>query len=366
MGSVLWLRGFADRHEVSGVASDADGNTFLARSEAELVKFAPSGEPLWSKPFGSLVATDARGNAYVAGALTGTLTLGTDVLTAKGGTDAYVVKLDPNGHVLYGVTLGGLADEDVQSIAVDANENAIVSGHGLGTVKLDASANVVWTKNFYGYVALDSFGNAFLTGELNGTVDFGGGALHSAGGADIFVAKLSPSGEHIFSRRFGDAAAEQRGQAIAVDRSNNVLVSGVFDGEVDFGTGALSLPAGACSTEAWCQTAGFVTKLDARGNALWSVSRGPMRALSGVTADSRGNVVLSGALPGDVTPFHIPQLSELDADGAELWRRSEWPETGIGAGHDVVVDSCDNLLWSVSVLPSLGSDEQPYIAKLSP
>ncbi|MBI2819399.1 MAG: hypothetical protein HYX73_05410, partial [Acidobacteria bacterium] len=56
----------------------------------------------------------------------------------------------------------------------------------------------IWSRRFgstsfdsgYG-VAVDGNGNAVVTGAFNGTVDFGGGGLTSAGGGDIFVVKLS-------------------------------------------------------------------------------------------------------------------------------------------------------------------------------
>lgn len=39
-----------------------------------------------------------------------------------------------------------------------------------------------------------------------GSVDFGGGALTSAGSNDIFAAKLTAAdGAHVWSQRFGDA-----------------------------------------------------------------------------------------------------------------------------------------------------------------
>ena len=364
-GAPLWVKSFGATNPTTDVATDAEGNVLVASSGVGLLKLDPGGTPLWSKPFGSLVATDANDDVYVAGTLTGTLTVGTSELHTIGGTDVYLVKLDPSGNVLYGVALGGAEDDDALSLAVDASGSALLSGRGLGTVRLDATAHVVWAKPFYGHVALDSDGNALITGELSGAEDFGGGALHSAGGADVFVVKLSAAGEHVFSHRFGDGGAEQRGQAIAVDGSKNVLIGGVFDGELDFGASALSLPSGTCPAEVWCKTAGFVAKLDANGNALWGVSHGPMRSLSGITVDSHERVVVSGAQPGGVSPFHIPLLFELSSSGAERWQRSEWPETGIGSGHRVVVDPCDNVLWTVSALPSLGGDERPYLAKLS-
>jgi hypothetical protein len=197
-----------------------------------------------------------------------------------------------------------------------------------------------------------------------GAIDFGGGPLTSSGGGDVFVAKLGPNGDHVFSRRFGDAADLQQGQALAVDHSDNVIIAGVFEGALDFGAGALKFPR--CPEEVWCKTAGFVTQFDSRGRLLWSLSFEPMRELQGVAVDSLNHVVFSGALPGGVPPYRIPVVSELDPHGSALWRRAEWPESGIGAGHRVAIDPCDNVVWSLSALPAIGSNEQPYVSKLSP
>lgn len=358
------LRGFENGSPITGVAGDAHRNVLLARSGQETLKLTLAGALAWSKPFGALVATDGRDNVYVAGTLKAELPLGATVLRPHGGTDAYLVKLDSDGNVTYGLTLGAAEDDEALSLAAAADGEVVISGAGLGTVKLDASGNVAWTKPVVGYVALDSRGDVLVASELNDALDLGAGVLRSAGGADVLVVKLSALGVHIFSRRFGDAA-HQRGQAIAVDAQDSVLVGGTFAGELDFGVGVLSLPAGTCSSQVWCQAAGFVAKLDQDGNALWSVSSGPMRSVAGLSVDSRGNVLVSGALPGNVTPFHMPTLTELSSDGAQRWQRSEWPETGIGAGHGVLVDRCDDVLWSVSALPTLGADERPYLARLS-
>lgn len=361
---VLWLKSFDDRLQITSIVSDAEGNVLLARSGAQTQKLDPNGALLWSKSFGSLAAIDGAGHAYVAGTLTGTLDLGTEQLHSSGGTDVYVIHLDSEGNVVRGIVLGGPDDEDVLSLAVDSDANIVVSGSGLGTVKLDQASDVLWTKDFHGHVAIDSSRNVLLTGALVGSADFGGGVLTSRGGADVFVVKLRPTGEHLFSRGFGDTAELQQGQAIVVDRWDNVIVGGVFEGAIDFGGGVLA--SARCPEEVWCRTTGFLTKLNPQGRLLWSFPFEPMRALQGLASDSVGNIVFSGALPGGVQPYRIPFVAELDAAGGQLWRRAEWPKTGIGAGRGVTIDPCDNVLWSLSALPMLGSNEQPYVTKLSP
>ncbi|MBI4705509.1 MAG: hypothetical protein HY744_30820 [Deltaproteobacteria bacterium] len=122
----------------------------------------------------------------------------------------------------------------------------------------------LWSKAFggasIGYsVAVDGSGSALVTGSFDGTVDFGGGPLTSAGGYDIFVAKLDNAGGHLWSKSFGDASG-QGGWAIAADGSGNVLVTGGFAGAVDFGGGPLTSAGGGDI---------FVAKLDPSGNPVW-------------------------------------------------------------------------------------------------
>jgi hypothetical protein len=69
-------------------------------------------------------------------------------------------------------------------------------------------------------VAVDGAGNVLLTGDFDGTVDFGGGPLTSAGSDDIFVAKLDAQGNHLWSKRFGDSYYQQA-DAVTVDGARN-------------------------------------------------------------------------------------------------------------------------------------------------
>jgi hypothetical protein len=364
-GSTLWLRNYT-ACEVSDVASDALGNVLVACAGAATLKLDREGALLWSKPFGSLIATDPDGSAYVAGSFAGSLDLGPSELHSRGGRDVFVAKLARDGTLAYGVGLGGSEDDDALGLAIDSARRVVISGAGLGTVKLDELGNVLWTQSLVGELAADLGGNTWVTGALVGAQDFGGGTLTSHGGADIFVVKLGPHGEHLLSKSFGDSAEHQLSQGITADRDDNVFVTGVFDGSVDFGAGPLTVLPGACPADAWCNTSGFIAKLDTEGEALWSVPLGPMRALAGVALDSRGNVVLSGALPGGVSPFRQPWVSELDGSGVQLWQRTEWPGAGLGAGHQIAVDPCDAPLWSVSARLEPHADELWYVAKLAP
>jgi hypothetical protein len=72
-------------------------------------------------------------------------------------------------------------------------------------------------------VSVTPTGDAVFTGSMQGTIDFGGGMLTSAGAGDLFVTKLDSAGSHIFSRHYGNMARTV-GIAVAVDPTGNVVV----------------------------------------------------------------------------------------------------------------------------------------------
>ncbi|MBI4704120.1 MAG: SBBP repeat-containing protein, partial [Deltaproteobacteria bacterium] len=188
------------------------------------------GSHLWSKRFGDTsdqdgnsVAVDGAGNALVTGYFWNTVDFGGGLLASAGSYDIFVAKFDPQGKHLWSKRFG---EADHQ---------------------------------YVNYIAADSSGNVLVTGYFAGTVDFGGGPLKSAGGHDIFVAKFDPQGNHLWSKRFGDASA-QSGLGITADGAGNALVTGPFEGTVDFGGGVLA-SAGARDI--------FVAKFDPQGNHLW-------------------------------------------------------------------------------------------------
>ncbi|TMB37703.1 MAG: hypothetical protein E6J55_25735 [Deltaproteobacteria bacterium] len=56
---------------------------------------------------------------------------------------------------------------------------------------------------------------------------------------DIFAAKFSAAGTHLWSQIFGSSYIDT-GNAVAVGTSGNVLVTGSFEAAVDFGSGPLT------------------------------------------------------------------------------------------------------------------------------
>jgi hypothetical protein len=228
-----------------------------------VARFADDGAHVWSKRFGGpgiakpqAVAVDAAGNVYLTGGFANTLSFGETTLAATGGTDAFVAALDPQGVPRWAQRYGDAADQVANAIAVDPR------------------------------------GDVWLTGALWGSADFGGGALTSKGDDDVFVAKLSSTGAHRFSQRFGEAGS-QRAFGLAVDGGGNALLTGAFEGGLDFGGGALPNAGGRDV---------FVAKLDLLGKHRFSASFGAAADQLGraISASPDGRFAIAGELSGGI------------------------------------------------------------------
>jgi hypothetical protein len=235
---------------------------------------------------------------------------------AEASTDTAQVEVCPTTSTTYEVTVtdsrstlgefGGADQEDVARIelTVDAECNLppdevvascelqipYLKGNGIGAyTALESQA----------LMATDAQGNAFLVGSIQGTVDLGDGvSATSAGLADGFVLKLSPSCEPLWFTTFGGVDAIVGFSAVATTADGEIYVTGEFMGTVDFGDGSVTAhePRGT-------HEAAVVLKLDADGGLLWHrhyTSAGLSVAALDVGVTDSGDVVFAGYTGTDV------------------------------------------------------------------
>lgn len=101
---------------------------------------------------------------------------------------------------------------------------------------------------------------------------------------------------------------------------------------------------------------------------MWSRARAPVRSLPSIASDSQGNVLVSGASPGDAPPYRLPLFIRFDATGNELPLPPHF-DAGLlagGAGHGVAFGPCDDVVWALSISLSPGANEQSVLVKLAP
>jgi len=287
-GNHIWSKHFgaADGDGGTSVSIDGSGNVLMTGSfrgtvnfggndltsagwnNIFLAKFDGDGHHIWSKHFGAnhigetgnSVSVDGDRNVLVTGKFLGTVNFGGDDLTSEGDEDIFLAKYDSDGNHLWSKRFGADGYDNGQSVSVDGNGNVLVTGYFNGRVsfggpyftsfgnhsdiflaKFDDGGNHIWSKQFgsgsydEGYsVSVDQDGNVFATGIFQQIVSFGGEDLISEGDLDIFLAKFSSNGSHIWSKRFG-SYDEDIGTSVSVDRSGDILVTGQFHDTVNFG-----------------------------------------------------------------------------------------------------------------------------------
>jgi len=149
-------------------------------------------------------------------------------------------------------------------------------------------------------VAVDGSGNIYTVGFFNGTVDFDPGAgtsyLASTGADDVFVLKLSSTGDFVWARGFGGANSDYA-SSVTVDGAGNVLAAGYFSGTVDFDPGA-----GTTNLSSVGGVDVFVSKFSSTGDFVWARGFGGANSDSAnsVAVDGAGNVLAAGYFSGTV------------------------------------------------------------------
>jgi hypothetical protein len=180
---------------------------------------------------------------------------------------------------------------------------------------------------------VDGTGASIVLGTLNGSVNFGGGSLTSAGSGDVYLVKYSATGGHLWSKRFGGTQDEVP-KGIAIDASGNIVITGFFGGTVNFGGVALT----------GSSASGFLAKYSSTGAHLWSKRLTTGSTLDEGTAvgvDGAGNVIVAGGFYNTVTINGGGSLTSAGSEDIALLKYNSsggllWSKRIGGASADMV------------------------------
>jgi Beta-propeller repeat len=254
------------------ISGTEDPTILLFPNDAFVAELNTNGSALIYSTFlgGSLddvgfgIAVDQAGYTYVTGF---TQSTNFPVVNAYqsvfgGGDDAWVAKIAPGGtNLVYSTYLAGSAGDRGQAIAADENGFAYVTGYTISTT--------------FPYL--------------------GGFQSTNAGGADIFVTRLTPSGGLAYSTYVGGAFNEF-GTRIALDASHNAWVAGTtLSTNFPQAVVPLGLTAGNISTNPLNYDA-ILVAIDTNGNMRASYEFGGTGDDSawGLALDASGRVFVSG------------------------------------------------------------------------
>ena len=268
------------------------------------------------------ITYDAAGNVYVCGFFNNSITFETTTLTGSGGYDIFIAKYDANGVFKWAKKIGRTGKDEAKSIKCDASGYVYVCGcfsgrvaFGSGTqtisskgrtdaflAKYDPNGTLIWVKQMGGTyddeawsLTFDNAGKIYVSGEFGSNAAFGITTLSSAGQSDIFVACFDASGNALWARRAGGSAID-RARAIGSD-GTNLYITGQF-GSATASFGATTLQAGDVSDV-------FMAKLDNAGNFKWATAvGGPVDSLeiygfesgTAICAEASGNIYATGAI----------------------------------------------------------------------
>ncbi len=362
------------------------------------------------------VACDNSGNVFAAGIFVASpITLGSITIpysstaSAWGGVQAFVVKYDSSGNVIWanGVQTG---ESCPVAIAADPSGNLILLGVFDGTqiqignstlvntssnssicqyfiVKFDPLGNVIWAKTSgtaSGFYNISLFSNLFSTSSNNLVITWGGVSTDAAGNIfvagdykattntigsftvtntnpsgdsdDVFIAKYNPSGNAQWASNMGGSGMDDA-FGMTVSSTGDVYISGGFTSPTCIvGSSTLNNPYGS-------QIA-FIAKFSPSGTPLWAEAGGGYNGAIGVgmTNDQAGNVYMAGgfgdstisfgatllsrAYPGD--SYNALFLIQVSAANTITWHKTISSPTSHINGYSVALASCGEVWVSGS------------------
>lgn len=254
------------------------------------------------------------------------------------------VLADPSVDTAWVRSYNGPGDgwDQATAMAVDGSGNIYVTGHSQGpspldggaaadyaTTKYDPWGNKLWIQRYdgpadsgdYAYdVAADDAGNVYVTGMSIGEGTAG----------DYATIKYHPDGAVGWVRRYdGPANGWDYAQAVAVDGSGNVFVTGMSIGN-------------------WAHPEFATIKYDPSGSELWVERWSQLDTWIGwdcplaVAVDDSGNVYVTGYSLGDQAGCDYVTIKYFPSGGT-AWMRTY---NGLGNDHDyaraMVVDGAGN------------------------
>ncbi len=188
------------------------------------------------------------------------------------------------------VTYGGTTTDDSRAVAEDSNQNIYVGSIFRGSVDFDPTSGLdIRTAN----------------------------SSVSTSHDDIALSKFDNNGNRVWTYTYSGTGDEEVID-IKLDSSNNIYIGGTFSYTLDFdpSSGVDSYTAsGSVSPD------GFITKLDASGNYLWTRTFGGdlIDRSSVMELDQSNNVLLGGVFAGTVdfnpSPSATNNLAATSSDG---------------------------------------------------
>ncbi|MEZ4299115.1 MAG: hypothetical protein R3B70_29470 [Polyangiaceae bacterium] len=240
-----------------------------APSKVFVTKHSPYGELLWARTLGdeptywgpSEITIDPEGNLFVLGFVVANQTLVIDGYEIAGGgpAETVLVKMAPDGQVIWATGYGGAGEEFGSRMGVDDDGDVTLVGTyreampdpysepaetGYFIVKYDAAGGLLWErrialsyKDEWPSVGVLPWGDAIMSGGFWGEIDFGDGPEVAPSQGSFLARFTSETGELVFSEIYGG----DEGHIVVrdVQARGMVVITGYYEGAVQIGETSL-------------------------------------------------------------------------------------------------------------------------------
>ena len=290
------------------------------------------------------------------------------------------------GVALQWNTFAGSAEHDfIEDTATDAagtvytlyrrvNDIRLVKTNNVGIHQGDTVIFTADAAGTGGRITLDAAGNVYVAGMSRGPWGAPVNSHSGEGANDVYVAKLSNTGQIIWNTFVGDDFSDDQARGIAVDSEGNVIITGYSFRS--WGTPLINHTNGPFGTLPGNRDA-FIAKFDDSGNLTWNTFLGSPQDDSGdaVTVDSSDNIYAGGQSVGNwggPVVAHTGGIGNNDVFAVKLNSAGtvQWNTFAGGSIRDeetrgIDVDSSGNVYvagggsgaWGTPVNPASGSYE---------
>jgi hypothetical protein len=216
-------------------ASTGSGNS----SDYATIKYSSAGVPLWTNRFDGpgnqndspyAVAVDGSNSVIVTGYS----------ISSGSSADYATIKYSSDGVPLWTNRYNGPGNttDIATAVAVDSSNNVMVTGFSIGsgssfdyaTIQYSSAGVPLWTNRYNGPGNGDDYANALAVDASNNVI-VTGQSTSSASGYDYATIEYSSAGVPLWTNCYnGPANSNDYARAVAVDDSGNVVVTGYSTG----------------------------------------------------------------------------------------------------------------------------------------
>lgn len=315
-----WEKTFGgqDRDQAQAITTTPDGKLIvvgqtysntLKSTDTWILKLDKDGRELWLKAFGgpkneelSAVAALPDGGIVVAGQTSS---------KSVGQSDAWVLRLDANGKLIWEKTFGGVEYDYASSVALMPNGNLVIAGVnnskgvsslGFWVFTLNADGQLLWEKIF---VDKARIGDPSIAVMPDSNLVLAGSTEENFADKNARILKLDKHGELLWSRTFeGEPDHSERISSLAVMPDGGLAMAG-----------SSGVEGSCCYNDIW------VLRLDSDGRLLWQqIFDGRAAAdAKAVVALSNGGLAVAGYLYVQRTNSYDAVILSFNPDGQLLW-----------------------------------------------